>query len=192
MNSYAIFEQLLEDRNITAYRVSMETGVSTATISQWKRGAYVPKVDKLKRIADYLLVPLDVFFPEKDAEDTVRYEIIKEIADQKHMSIAEVERRAGLSNGSIGKWLDSKNGAKVESIMRVADVLGINIMDFFKEEKPTETTLDKDDLPHKILQDIALAYQDGFSFSDVEHIMVDVIRKAKNMRLTLPIEDDND
>lgn len=34
---YEIFEQLLRERGITAYRVSKDTGITSATLSDWKR-----------------------------------------------------------------------------------------------------------------------------------------------------------
>ena len=56
---YEIFENLLKEKNVTAYRVSKETGIATATLSDWKNGRSTPKQDKLQKIADYFEVSLD-------------------------------------------------------------------------------------------------------------------------------------
>lgn len=61
---YSKFETLLNDRGVTAYRVSAETGVSTATLSNWKKGNYAPKIDKLLALAKYFDVPLEYFLEE--------------------------------------------------------------------------------------------------------------------------------
>lgn len=58
---YEKFEKLLVERNLTAYRVSKDTGISTATLTEWKNGRYKPKVDKLMVLADYFKVPLEYF-----------------------------------------------------------------------------------------------------------------------------------
>ncbi len=58
---YNKFKQLLDERGVTAYQVAKETGISTATLTQWKQGLYTPKVDKIMRIADYFGVPLEYF-----------------------------------------------------------------------------------------------------------------------------------
>lgn len=58
---YNKFEQLLTERGVTAYKVAKDTGVATATLSSWKNGGYVPKVDKLQILADYFGVPLEYF-----------------------------------------------------------------------------------------------------------------------------------
>lgn len=58
---YKKFDELLNKTNKTAYRVAKETGISTATLSNWKNGNYTPKTDKLKIIAKYFGVPIDYF-----------------------------------------------------------------------------------------------------------------------------------
>lgn len=58
---YKKFASLLEEKNKTAYQVSKDTGVSTATLSNWKNGNYIPKVDKLKILADYFGVSIEYF-----------------------------------------------------------------------------------------------------------------------------------
>lgn len=40
---YEVFQRLLDEKGITAYKVAKETGISTATLSSWKKGRYTPK-----------------------------------------------------------------------------------------------------------------------------------------------------
>lgn len=56
---YSRFAGLLKDKGITAYRVSKETGVPASALTNWKKGVCKPKVDKMKRIADFLGCPLE-------------------------------------------------------------------------------------------------------------------------------------
>lgn len=58
--NYQRFEALLRNRGTTVYRVAKETGISNSTFSDWKRGRSTPKADKLKLIAEYFGVSLDV------------------------------------------------------------------------------------------------------------------------------------
>ena len=53
------------------------------------------------------------------------YENIQNIASEKNISIAELEKRAGLSNGTIGKWRDSM--PKIDSLIKVAKVLDMSL-----------------------------------------------------------------
>ena len=58
---YERFQKLLDERDITAYKVSKQTGIELSTLSAWKKGKYTPKVDKLAKIAAYFGVPVDYF-----------------------------------------------------------------------------------------------------------------------------------
>jgi transcriptional regulator with XRE-family HTH domain len=53
------------------------------------------------------------------------YSIIKELADLKNISIAELERKTGISNGQIGHWAD--RSPKTENITKVADYFNVSV-----------------------------------------------------------------
>lgn len=61
---YEKFEKLCEKNGVSAYRVSKETGITTATLTCWKQGKYEPKLDKLQKISDYFGVPIGYFTEE--------------------------------------------------------------------------------------------------------------------------------
>lgn len=56
---YKEYARLRDERGITDYKVAKDTGISTATLSNWKNGAYRPKIDKLLIIADYFGVSVE-------------------------------------------------------------------------------------------------------------------------------------
>ncbi|OPG98650.1 transcriptional regulator [Chryseobacterium mucoviscidosis] len=58
---YKKFLILLESSGKTPYQVAKDTGVSTATLTNWKQGNYQPKIPKLKTLADYFGVTVDYF-----------------------------------------------------------------------------------------------------------------------------------
>jgi Predicted transcriptional regulators len=58
---YEKFLGLLEQTGKTAYQVSKDTGISTATLTNWKQGNYMPKANKLKVLAKYFGVTVDFF-----------------------------------------------------------------------------------------------------------------------------------
>ena len=57
--SYEKYAKLRDEKGITDYKVSQETGISTATLTSWKQGVYVPKVDKLLKIADFFGISIE-------------------------------------------------------------------------------------------------------------------------------------
>lgn len=68
---YDKFERLLKERGVTPYRVHKDTGISTATLSDWKNGKSQPKKDKIEKICNYFDVPLSYFYSEKSDEPTL-------------------------------------------------------------------------------------------------------------------------
>lgn len=63
---YEIFAKLLEERGVTAYKVSKATGIAGSTFSDWKNGRSTPKQDKLQKIADYFGVSVDFLITGKE------------------------------------------------------------------------------------------------------------------------------
>lgn len=64
---YEIFERLLRQAGVTAYRVSKETGIGASTFSDWKRGRSTPKQEKLQKIADYFGVSVEYLMTGKNS-----------------------------------------------------------------------------------------------------------------------------
>ena len=56
LESYARFLSLIKEKNISPYRISKDTGIATATLSDWKLGKSMPKNDKMEVISKYLNV----------------------------------------------------------------------------------------------------------------------------------------
>lgn len=90
---YKIFERLCKERDVTPYRVCKETGITTSTISNWKAGRYVPKQDKLKKIADFFGVTVEYLMGDEKTEDVQYYlndetkKIAQEIFENKELKI---------------------------------------------------------------------------------------------------------
>lgn len=67
---YSKFLKLLEERHVTAYKVGKDTGIASATLSDWKNGKSTPKKEKMQKIADYFNVPLSYFYGVETTELT--------------------------------------------------------------------------------------------------------------------------
>ena len=57
MTFYEKYEKLRQEKGVSNYRVSEATGISEATLSEWKNGKYSPKIDSIRVIAKYFDVP---------------------------------------------------------------------------------------------------------------------------------------
>ena len=58
---YKKYVELRDEKGITDYKVSKDTGIPKSTFSDWKSGRSKPKPEKLQKIADYFNVPITYF-----------------------------------------------------------------------------------------------------------------------------------
>lgn len=61
------------------------------------------------------------------------YETIKKEAEKTGMSIRQLERFAGLGNGTIDKWKESS--PKLDTLEKVAAALGMNVTTLINRAK---------------------------------------------------------
>lgn len=89
---YEIFEQLLQEKGLTPYEVSKLSGVSQATLSDWKLGKSSPRNKTIKKIADCLGVSVAYLKGEEkiknstsdvSAEDAEILDLIMNLPDEK-------------------------------------------------------------------------------------------------------------
>ena len=64
MATYEKYAKLRDDAGVTDYEVAKNTGVQTSTLTNWKYKRYSPKVDKLKKLADYFGVSIEYFLED--------------------------------------------------------------------------------------------------------------------------------
>lgn len=53
MSEYSIYEKIRNEKGLRDADVSRGTGIATATLSEWKKGRYSHKQDKLEKIATF-------------------------------------------------------------------------------------------------------------------------------------------
>lgn len=124
---YDKFEKLLESNNVTPYRVHKDTGISSATLSDWKNGKSQPKKDKIEKICAYFNVPLSYFYGDAESQNEVTFSTRdeKDIAKQLENALATLEdTQEGLMFS--GEPLDDETRellkASLENSIRIAKI----------------------------------------------------------------------
>lgn len=67
-----IFNQLLQTRRISAYKLSRDTGITQGMISYWKSGERLPSAENLIRLADYFDCSIDYLLGRTDKQEVNR------------------------------------------------------------------------------------------------------------------------
>jgi transcriptional regulator with XRE-family HTH domain len=66
----------MEKLGLSAYRVSKDTGISQASLADWRKGRSNPKIDKLQKLAAYFGVSIYYLTGEVDDFDSARQQKI--------------------------------------------------------------------------------------------------------------------
>jgi transcriptional regulator with XRE-family HTH domain len=61
------------------------------------------------------------------------YNNVVQLANDKGMNIAQLEKKAGIANGTIGKWKNENNKPLVDTVVKVARALGVTVNRLIKE-----------------------------------------------------------
>ena len=133
---YDRFELLLRESGITAYKVAKATGISTATLTSWKQGAYTPKNEKLQRIAAYFGVTLDWLTGASDVRMPAAPAQKEKLTPKDERDIARTLQRTldrlGTENALMfdGAPLDDESRellmASIENSIRTAKIIAKN------------------------------------------------------------------
>lgn len=62
---YQKYVKLRDEKGVSDYRVSEDTGITKSTFTDWKSGRSQPKLDKLKILADYFGVSIEYFINDE-------------------------------------------------------------------------------------------------------------------------------
>lgn len=75
---YETFAELCRINNLKPADVSRATGIATSTLTNWKKGNYTPKQDKLYKIANFFNVSIEYLTigkePEKKGHTVLTFE----------------------------------------------------------------------------------------------------------------------
>ena len=111
---YEIFEKLCEENGVTPYRVCKETGITTATISNWKAGRYAPKQDKLQKIAEFFGVSIEYIMTGEEKDNNNKYYVNEETAEM---------AQALFENHDLRVLFDAAKDASPEDLKTTYDML---------------------------------------------------------------------
>ena len=65
-NSYAVFDRLKGEKGVSSYRVAHDLNIPECTFTTWKKHGTTPKYLRLKAIAEYFGVSVDLFYEEAE------------------------------------------------------------------------------------------------------------------------------
>ena len=117
---YENFEKLLKERHLTAYKVAKDTGLTTSTLTNWKKGRYTPKQDKLKALADYFGVSIEYLMTGDNQEEIQE----PQSRDERDIKQALEDFKNRLSTAGVmydGEPIDEDSQAAILAAVELAE-----------------------------------------------------------------------
>lgn len=139
---YEVFEQLLQKRNVTPYRVSKEAGVTQTALSNWKSGKSTPTAKTLQKIADYFGVTID-YLMTGDANSADREKVLTPRDEKDIEKILDQTREQLLSQEGLMFDGDPATPEAIDSILAAMQV-GMELAKKKNKEKYTPKKYKKD------------------------------------------------
>lgn len=117
---YEIFERLLKEKNLKGADVTRATGIASSTLTDWKKGRYTPKQDKLQKIADFLGVSLEYLTTgkEKEWEPTFTEKDERDVQKELEKTLNALQNDTGLMFD--GEVLDDETRELLEASLEHA------------------------------------------------------------------------
>lgn len=145
---YEKVEKLMEEKGVKVADVAKATGISSSVFTDWKKGRYTPKADKLYALAQYFDVPMEYFFDDSD-QLNYYYEKIQERISSYLKGIEKPLYRASAGNGAYNDTYTTDSVSMGEDGYEYAMIIGDSMLpelrdgDVIKIE-PTSQTSPKD------------------------------------------------
>lgn len=203
---YEIVEKLMQAKGVKPSDVSRDTGIPSSVFTDWKKGRYNPKADKIFALAQYFEVPMEVFF---ENEDRIEYYVaqiqgnIRNYLDQKPLYRASAGQ--GAYNGTYAdETIESEDGYEYATVVGDSMFPTLQNGDIVKIQPQTETTphdytLVKVDGEHATIKFVEIVengiwlravnkevFKDKFySIQDVLTLPITIIGKAVEVRRAL-------
>ena len=113
-DSYKIYCQIRDSLGYKDSSVASRTGITKSTFSDWKAGRYVPKTDKMQRIANFLGVSIEYLMTGEEKEGGETY-YLNEETSKMAQSIFE--------NKELRLLFDAAQDAQPEDLQTVHQML---------------------------------------------------------------------
>lgn len=106
-NMYRKFEDFMQERGLSPYKVSKEAHVSQPTLSDWKRGKSEPKRATLEKICNTYGLPISYFYEESiELTKPLEKDNVLSERDKRLMAYAEKLLDLGIDPDDLESLID--------------------------------------------------------------------------------------
>ena len=138
-------EQRLIELNMTKAEFYKKSGISSASLCQWKSGKYVPSEKKLNAAAAVLGVSYEYLIDDKPMD--IMLQRILELVGTKHGAAQELVRAIGCPKNAVTDWKAGRSRSYKEYAPQIADYYGVSLdwLSGLTDERTTKKASSEDE-----------------------------------------------
>ena len=146
---YEKVERLMQEKGVKASDVAKAIGISSSVFTDWKKGRYTPKADKLYAISKYFGVPMDFFFDEEAANRIAEESVAKIQSNLKDYLKEKPVYRASAGEGAYNDTYTYESITMGEEGYEYATIIGDSMLPELRDGdvikiQPTSQTSPRD------------------------------------------------
>lgn len=140
---YNKFQKLCEIKGVNPNMVAKATGITKSTFTEWKKGTYTPKTEKIRKLAEYFEVN-ELDFSDKDNSTPKFQEVqmlgdnIRKLRELRGLTQEELAKKLNVSRTTMSSWEINRTEPSSGQITQMSKILGCSVSMFFGEEELPE------------------------------------------------------
>lgn len=147
---YEKVERLMQEKGVKASDVAKAIGISSSVFTDWKKGRYTPKADKLYAIAKYFGVPMDFFFDEEAANRIAEESVAKIQSNLKDYLKEKPVYRASAGNGCFNSQYADETISSTEDGFEFVEIVGDSMLPILENGDIVKVELTTEVSPHDL------------------------------------------
>lgn len=130
-----VLNELMLSKNLNPPKLAKELELKRdTTIYSWKNGARLPRLSSAIQLADYFNCSLAYLFGKVEIDEHKKFkkcppfaEQLKKILKENNISQNKLMRDLNFSGGHIYSWFKLNANPQIETIIKIADYLGVSL-----------------------------------------------------------------
>ncbi len=114
---------LRESHGMTQAELGQIAGVTDKAVSTWEANLKVPRMEAVRRMADYFGVPKSAILDGTSVRKTTG-QIIKAARMRAGLTQKELGEKLGITYQTVAQWENDLRKPKIETLRRIAEALG--------------------------------------------------------------------
>ena len=127
-------QELLFQSGLNAYQFSLQAGIPEANIYYWLADQYLPSVEYIVIIADYLNCSIEYLFGLTDDKCFIKAKHPSDFISRFTSLLKEkkctkycVAKNCGVGRSAISKWFHMQKMPKIETLVKLSEFFGCSI-----------------------------------------------------------------